>query len=237
MSELGETRRDEEQFDEEPADEVGAGPACGACGREILGDYYECNGVLVCEPCRGAVAEALAGGSGLERFARATVFGSGAAVAGFAIYFGIMKMTGLAIGFVSILVGLMVGGAVRAGSRKRGGWPYQLLAMFLVYTAIVASYTSVILPVLIAKARQEVANPPAAGAARPAAEVPGPGGVLGQLAILILMLIAFLYALPIRLGLESPMGLLIIGFALWEAWKMNRKTTIVFNGPFALADE
>ena len=38
------------------------------------------------------------------------------AFAGFALYFGVMKLTGLEIGLISILVGLMVGKSVMSAS-------------------------------------------------------------------------------------------------------------------------
>jgi hypothetical protein len=28
--------------------------------------------------------------------------------------------------------------------------------------------------------------------------------------------------------------LIIVGFALWEAWKMNRRLMVVFEGPFRI---
>ena len=40
--------------------------------------------------------------------------------------------------------------------------------------------------------------------------------------------------LPGAYAMESPMMNLIIGFALWQAWKMNRRTELALVGPFAL---
>jgi len=243
MSEPGEPRPEAIQFDEaEFADEAPAVPVCTACHREIAGEYYEANQQLLCAACRVAVGEAMAGGSGAGRFLRACVFGALAAVAGFAIYFGLLKLTGYEIGLVSVLVGLMVGKAVRAGSGNRGGLVYQLLAVFLVYTAVVASYSSLILPELIQQAdAKHKAEPAKAGAPAPAAApakadrpaVASAGGV----AVAALMLLAFLYALPVLVGIQAPIGLLIVGFALWEAWKINRRVRVVFNGPFRIGDE
>ena len=39
-------------------------------------------------------------------------------------------------------------------------------------------------------------------------------------------------ALPFLAGFENIIGLLIIGFALWEAWKINRKVELAVVGPF-----
>ena len=253
MSDLGELPTEKIQFDEaEFADEIHAGPVCGMCRRPIAEEYYEVNQVLICGPCRKAVDDSRKSGSGFGRFLRASLYGFGAAIAGFAIYFGILKATGYEIGLISILVGVMVGKAVRAGSGNRGGWLYQLLAMFFVYTAIVASHSSLLLPELFARgAREHKAKEQAAkqagNAGAPAvmvaAEKPVPPTrqaffkALGQLALLLVMLLGFLYALPVLMGLQAPIGLLIIAFALWEAWKINRKVSIIFNGPFRVGDE
>ena len=54
---------------------------------------------------------------------------------------------------------------------------------------------------------------------------------------LLLLLFAFAAAAitvagPIMVGFERPISLLILGFALWEAWKMNKRTVIDFTGPY-----
>lgn len=255
MDDHGEPHPEEMPDDEAEyaGEDAPAGPACGLCHREIEGEYYEANGMILCAPCREAVGGALASGSGMARFLRAFVFGFGAAVAGFAIYFGVLKLTGYEIGLISILVGLMVGGAVRKGSGHRGGWAYQLLAMFLVYSTVVASYAAVAVPLLIAEAAKDhdakeaaakendkdVNKPGAEAKGGAAAEAKKPLPSPGELAVALLALLGFLYALPVLMGFQSPMGLLIIGFALWEAWKINRATPIVFRGPFPVgqADE
>src|SRR2546422_5507986 len=63
---------------------------------------------------------------------------------GAGLYFGIEATTGYELGLVAVVVGLMVGGAVRKGSNGRGGWRYQALAMFLTYCAVVATDSSMI---------------------------------------------------------------------------------------------
>ncbi len=44
---------------------------------------------------------------------------------------GIAALTGYEFGLIAVLVGLAVGIAVRKGSSGRGGWRYQVLAMFV----------------------------------------------------------------------------------------------------------
>ncbi|HWE38113.1 MAG TPA: hypothetical protein VG406_16195 [Isosphaeraceae bacterium] len=229
------------QFDHAEFDGPAAAAAhCAGCKRPLDDAYYAVNAIILCEPCRDLILARLVGGPRLVRFARATALGAGAAMAGFALYFGVLKLTGLEIGLISILVGLMVGGAVRAGARGRGGWAYQGLAMFLTYTAIVASYTALIAPGMVADLarRQDAAKaearkaapaiPAQAGkAAAPGARRPSLAGLLVALGILL----ALLYALPIVAGFHQPIGLLIVGFALWESWKINRPARLEVTGP------
>lgn len=290
---------------------------CTACHREVDDVYYEINGQTVCDPCRVLIEGQMKNGSRLLRLARASLFGSIAAVAGFAIYFGIMKLTGLEIGLISILVGFMVGSAVKAGSRHRGGWAYQGLAIFLTYTAISASYSATYLPewfadlaekeraqqaevdqradgmikatnellaakqvaepdpeneaegegealevatpdsepaptteakVVDAAEPDQVPEPDQAAKAEVAAAIQAleadpvqrPKNTSEAIVLLLLFLLGIMvlgYSLPILAGMSSPIGLIIVGFALWEAWKLNRRVPLEFNGPFMIGGE
>ena len=129
------------QFDQaEYATEVPSGPTCAFCKRAIDDEYYEINAKLVCASCRQGADAALRGGSRALRFLKAFFLGSVAAVIGAVIYYAILRITGLNIGLVAVVVGALVGGAVRKGTGNRGGLVYQLLAVFLAYSAIVAMH-------------------------------------------------------------------------------------------------
>ena len=88
--------------------------------------------------CRQRVEAAFRGGSRFARVIRALVLGSVAAAVGGVIYYMITRASGLNLALISILVGFMVGSAVRKGSGNRGGPFYQALAIFLTYSSIVA---------------------------------------------------------------------------------------------------
>ena len=75
----------------------------------------------------------------------------------------------------------------------------------------------------------DVAVQPDATAA-PSHERPGALMVLLGLAVIA----ALAYAAPILIGLSSPLHLLIAGFALYEAWKLNKRLEIRITGPFQL---
>src|SRR5262245_8475952 len=225
------------QFDQAEFAAPAAGmPICAACRQTIPDHYFQINGEILCERCSTAVKAGLAGGSPIRRFVKAWFYGFGAAVAGFAIYFGVLKLTGWEVGLISILVGFMVGTAVRKGSEGRGGVLYQLTAVFLTYLAIAVSYSALIVPKMIdqmkaekkaAAERPENAANENAGVDKaakdaadggPAADKPMTplGFVIGIAVIFALML-----GLPIFAGFSQPIGLLIVAFALWEAYKLN----------------
>jgi hypothetical protein len=219
-------------------------PACTVCQQPIPEEYYEINGKVMCPPCRQGVEAAFRGGSGLGRFLKATVFGMAAALIGAIIYHVSVKMTNYNLALVSILVGFMVGKAVRKGTGNRGGWPYQLLAVFLTYTSIGLMLASVHIPEWL----KEQAPKPAPAAEKPAkadpkaeakAQEPDPPPVApprrSALVAAVIFLIILTYALPILDVVSGPIAGLIYAFALWEAWKINRPIQLVFNGPFRLA--
>ena len=144
-TETSEPAPDDLQFDQAEFADVTATESdnvtpCSACKTPITDLYFETGGRIVCASCRDRIESALRGGSRLTRVLKALVFGTIAAVAGAFLYHAIMTITGLNIGLVAVVVGVLVGGAVKAGSAGRGGRFYQLLAVFLTYSAISAMY-------------------------------------------------------------------------------------------------
>ncbi|HEU4828187.1 MAG TPA: hypothetical protein VFT04_03225, partial [Gemmatimonadales bacterium] len=140
------------------------------------------------------------------------LYGLGGAVAGAALYYAILAITGYEIGLVAIAVGWLVGRAVQLGARNRGGWLYQGLAVILTYLAIVSTYIPYILEGV-------------AGGAE-ASSI----GIAGYATLLLISIAA-----PFLAGIENIIGLLIIGFALWQAWHMNAPRRLAITGPYAVA--
>jgi len=185
---------------------------CVACGEPISDTYFEANGKVVCPRCRDAVVARQTSGSAVGRFAKATLFGIGAGIVGAAIWYGVRVATGYEVGLIAVVVGVLVGSAVKAGSGRRGGVGYQLLAVLLTYLSIAANYS----PDVIAAMREN--------------------HDLGSnmVAVVIITVVTSLVA-PFLGGLKNIIGLLIVGFALYEAWIINRPKPLVFNGPYRLA--
>ena len=278
------------QFDQaELATPTTGGPSCEACKRPIHDAYYEINGKILCTSCRGQIEASWRGGSGLARFFKAVVLGTGAAIAGAALYYIVGRMT-VNWGIVAVLVGFMIGGAVRKGTGNRGGMLYQFLSLFLTYIAIGLMTLSVEIegqfknaaknnqqaeaipgPVAkeSAKAKREPAGPvvaanegdgpkgvalPKEAAARdagakageagktpiPAAENPDDAdageeviaGGVARWALLAVVCTLIVFAGPIIHSVHAPISGLIYCFALFQAWQMNKRARLVFNGPF-----
>jgi hypothetical protein len=245
------------------------GTRCAACSEPLVDTYFEVNGATVCPRCREQLASARSQGTRAGRFGRALGGGLVAAAIGAALYYGVRAVTGYELGLIAIVVGLMVGSAVRWGSHARGGWLYQALAIGLTYLSIVSTYLPFVIEGFREVAKKERAaaahtatatTPPTAlaatstagpasapaavspapapaNAARPAAQ-PGPRRPrlsLGTLVLALVFIAGIALFAPFLAGFENFMGWVIIGIALYEAWKINRLRPLAISGPFRLA--
>lgn len=204
----------------------------------MRGEYFEAAGKLLCSACAAART---AGGK--SAFLRALGFGAGAAFLGTIIWFAILKLTGSELGIIAIGVGLLVGAAVRKGAHGAGGWKYQTLAMVLTYVSVTASYVPLVIKGALE--RDKSANhgdgardsddddAPAKAAAAPtdkAAATPAAPPSLGSVALFFAIVFGIALAAPFLGGASNIVGIFIIGIALYEAWKLNRRVPV--NGPF-----
>ena len=232
------------QFERVEFSTPSSGQTCAVCKASITDTYFALGGAVVCPACK----EKLTGsGGGRTAFLRAWLWGGAVALLGTIVWYAIIKMSDAEWGIAAIVVGYAVGIAVRRGSRGRGGWKYQALAMFLTYASIVTSKVPFVIQGFREAATQERAaekaktggaaddgTPEAAAATRAedaartqkVKEKVGPGTVV--LAYLIVLGIAF--ASPFLGGTSNFMGLIILAIALYEAWKLNRRIPV--TGPF-----
>lgn len=117
-----------------------SGGTCEFCNRTLQGFYYTINDQVSCESCKFGIESDMQPGGGSKRFLKAVLFGFPAAALGAGIYYAVAALSGYEFGLIAILIGFMVGAAVRAGANRRGGWVYQGLAMMLTYLAIASTY-------------------------------------------------------------------------------------------------
>ncbi len=61
---------------------------------------------------------------------------------------------------------------------------------------------------------------------------PQPLPVVARIVLVVLVMLALSLATPVLMGMESPIGLLIVGFALWEAWKFSAARKLPITGPY-----
>jgi hypothetical protein len=247
---------DELQFDTiEPANPAAAPTttACLACKRPITSTYYAISDKIICPDCR-AQLEASPKGRRIGRLSKAGVLGLLAGLAGAILWYVIRRVTNYEIGLVAVLVGFMVGKAVRKGSGGRGGRGYQIMAVVITYCCIAGTYMPDLLTAMLKDYDKD--HPAAVSTAKgdhakstdverstdssteiPSAEhVEKPSVIKAVFALILVLLIVFVFSLavPFMSGASNLIGLLIIGFALWEAWKLNRRMRLPITGPYTV---
>jgi hypothetical protein len=198
---------------------------CAFCQKELFGAYYEVNAQNACEECRFSLERSRAEGSPFGRALRALLGGGLGGIVGAGIYYGVLALTGYEIGLVAIVVGLLVGFGVRWGSGGVGGRGYQFLAAGITYMAIVSTYV----PFFVEEARKQAEATETTTAAEPEIEMSAGAVILALAAV-----IAIVLASPFLAGIQNVLGILIIGFALYEAWRVNAYTPLQIEGPFQI---
>lgn len=237
------------QFDRaEPTAAASVPTSCTVCKQPLQNAYYAINGRAVCASCRDKVARHAAGGS----FATALLLGFGAAALGAGIYFGIEALTGYEFGLVAVVVGLLVGTAVRKGSRGAGGWRNQALAISLTYLSVVVTDASLVIRAAVQQRHvgadsstvsmssgapsttQDTAATPVVVDSETNSTAPSSTPTHTPLVALVFLL-GLALAMPFLIGISNPLHFVIVGFALYEAWKLNRVPAFSITGPFQLA--
>ena len=216
---------------------------CAACQTSIETEYYDVNGNIFCSRCRTAVESAAEAPRGIVPLIVSGIFGLGAGVIGAIIYYAVMAIAHLEIGIVAILIGYMVGYAVRKGARGRGGRRFQVLAVALTYASVALAYTPIVVKQAIDANRDAHQAPGATtrinsndvaptDGSRAATTKPSAGGLL----LGFVFLSAFIAALPVLVVVGSfPSGLIsafIIFIGMKQAWRMTGAPWLQILGPY-----
>jgi hypothetical protein len=167
------------------------------------------------------------------------MYGLGAALAGCALYATVAIVTGLEIGLIAIVVGFMVGKAIRRGSNGLGGRPRQVMAVVLTYFAITTSYIPVFIHQTMKAPRPEQQSAQSAPGSNPAAQpsVVSPEShaapmSVGKAVFVLLMIAAAAPFLSLGEGLGALISLFIIFIGLQQAWKLTARSDILIMGPY-----
>jgi uncharacterized paraquat-inducible protein A len=206
-------------------------PRCVVCKQPTGSSYFHAQGMVVCPRC----AEQIRTGQQAPQatsLARAALYGGGAALAGCLLYALVAIVLNAEIGLIAILVGYMVGKAIRHASHGRGGRSQQILAVVLTYFAITTSH----IPVFIYHA---VKHPPTvtrqqAGQASPAPTISERAlSSVGSAIVLLLVLAAVAPFLSLgSSGVSGLIGLFIIFIGLQRAWRLTGRSEILIMGPY-----
>lgn len=226
--------------------EVPTPTTCTFCGRPLIGEYYTLNGQVACGDCPATLEAHHRGSAGAAGVARAIGLGSAGGFVGAIVWWAIRRFASIEIGLIAIGIGHVVGLGVRRGSGGRGGRGFQILAVALTYFWITANYVPDIVQMVLARGEAQAVGEARSGSAsgtpdtaaargddtddqRDAAP-PSTGGMLLGIAFLF----GLAMAAPFLEGAGNIIGLLIISFGLWQAWKLNAAVPIAIEGPFRL---
>src|SRR5262245_18464336 len=219
------------QFDRVEGPAAPAAPTCHACGAVLVTEYLQWNGSLTCPACAQRLAAEGRAPLGKETIFRGFLYGGAAAVAGTILWFAVAKITGLEIGFIGIVIGDLVGRAIRRGAGNRGGRILQVMAVVMTYLSIVTSYVPDVARAVLTRAKtseepKQAKTPdvavaaagsnaaaPAGGAAKPGPSSSDPGPLVA-LAMILLFCLALAFIEPFLSAAQNIMGLIIFFFAL-----------------------
>jgi hypothetical protein len=216
---------------------TGSGKSCVVCKQPIGGTYYHAQGQVVCPLCADRIQTGQQAAPSLS-LARAALYGAGAGLAGCILYATVAIATGLEVGLIAIVVGYMVGKAIRHASHGLGGRPQQILAVALTYFSITTSY----IPVFI---YENVKHPPAVAqsgqirargdAASDSATSPPKRMSLSRAVLYLLALAAVAPFLSLGSGISGFISLFIIFIGLKQAWRMTGRPEVLVMGPYESA--
>jgi len=109
-----------------------------------------------------------------------------------------------------VVVGVLIGNAVRRYGGQQGGWIFQGIAIVMTYLCLAFSF----LPDVLHASRN--------------------GGEEGSLGYWLLFAYLFV-ASPVLVSVQSILGALINGFAFYQAGKVNKRAPLVLAGPLHLS--
>ena len=226
-----------------------ARPPCGLCQKDLGPHYWRWQQRVVCASCRNQLEGTLAKSRSGASFAKALLLGGLTALGCGIAYAVFAAIANMRLALITIGIAFLVANVIRKASSGVGGLRFQVLAVVLTYVAGTMGYIPDIFKAISSDAKSHAAQTqsttPAASkeADGKDGEVEGApgdrhnavdaGGLLGAIAILG----GIVLASPFLTFTESPIGMLIILFGLWEAWKRSRGVPLILDGPYNVAPQ
>lgn len=239
----------------EPATPTAEHVTCAACEKVISTEYWHYVGKILCDTCRGEVAQAVDTARRGATMGRALLRGAGVAFAcgvGYAIFVGV---TNIHFALVTIGIGWAVGRTIQGVTRGFGTRKHQILAVALTYFATSMGYAPAVFGALTKGASAAVSSAatsgpaaptaapttsptaaPAAPAPPPASPPPPEGGPGLAISLVLFSIVTTLFMLAAPLldlasGFSGLLGALIIFFGLRTAWTTARGLDAPITGP------
>jgi hypothetical protein len=211
---------------EAAASSANAAQTCVVCKQPVADTYYHAQGQVVCPLCAQRIQTGQQAPPPLSLM-RAALYGGGAALGGCLLYSLVAIVLHAEIGLIAILVGWMVGKAIRHASYGRGGRPQQILAVALTYFAITTSYIPVFLyhGATVAQTKSAPVSSSAPAEVRPRMS-------FGAAVLFLLMIAAIAPFMSLTSGVSGLISLFIIFIGLRQAWKLTERREILLMGPY-----
>lgn len=190
------------QFDHATYDAPKAGVVCGMCGKPVEGEYWQWLGRVACASCRDQVGRLEERAASPEVFAKAAALAMGTAVVCGLGYAVFVWVAKVQFALVTIGIAYAVAAVIRKSTGNVSGRSYQVMAVLLTYAASTMGYAPYFLRGELPSAAQTIA------------------------------LLPYVLVAPFMAAREAPIGLLIVGFGLWEAWRRTKPLPLVVTGPF-----
>ena len=203
-----------------------AAQTCVVCKQPVADSYYHAQGQVVCPLCAQRIQTGQQAPAPLS-LTRAALYGGAATLGGCLLYALVAIVLHAEIGLIAILVGWMVGKAIRHASYGRGGRPQQILAVALTYFAITTSYIPVILyhDARVAQTKSAPVSSSAPAEVRPRMS-------FGAAVLFLLIIAAAAPFMSLTSGVSGLISLFIIFIGLRQAWKLTERREILLMGPY-----
>jgi hypothetical protein len=157
---------------------------------------------------------------------------------GYAVF---VAATRYQLALLTIGIGILVANAIRKASDGIGGTRFQVLAVVLTYLATAMGYFPAVWRGAtegVEHSTQHASGGEPKSEENGASEAPTSGNkhlALGEVVVAVAVLFAYTLAAPFLA--KDVLGLLIVGFGLWEAWRRSGALPLVIEGPFRVAPQ
>jgi hypothetical protein len=224
------------------ADEKRTVAPCSSCRGSLGAAYWKWQDHMVCARCRDALERRFQTSQSGALFAK-TLFLGGAAALGCGIGYALLvAVTKTQLALATIGIAVVIARVIRKASGGLGvSTRYRVAAVALTYLAATMGYLPWIWAAMqessvSANASQTEAkhsSPDGAVAADSGSDRPATASPLELLHVLGWVLWTML-EMPFLEVTHAPFGALIVGFGLWQAWKLSRGPPLAIQGPFHL---